>query len=392
MRLLLYIISFISCLQVFSQESHKLDSLIKNKQYLSAWNHLESIESQNNKLEVNLLKIDLCLKYFTKTISHRAFAFNNLKENESLLSQRRMADQKMIPIKSFKINLILDSLINEYPKDYRLMKAQGDYYYDIFILYGKDWIKNKQEVLRRMYNGYSVAEKNGVTDYISLYALGYFHNLNEQSDQAIEYFNKSLKLDSNYAPTHYNLAYLYTERDSNEASLYHAWKAYQNYKYINYKNDAGQMTGSLLGKLGRHSEAISILLDCDKLIPNTYHTYYYLLNSFLSSGRMSEALITAENMFYLDWKSHTINMDIVEFFVKNNHTNELIDFYNLRLEKELYDMEFRGHVYLHIAQAYDLNNNKNQTLDNVEKSRDSFSVCYDSGHPIFGVLDKMGSK
>ena len=392
MRLLPYIISLISCLQVFSQENHKLDSLIKNKQYLSAWNHLESIESQNNKLEVNLTKIDLCLKYFTKTISHQAFAFNNLKENESLLSQRRMADQKMIPIKSFKINLILDSLINEYPKDYRLMKAQGDYYYDIFILYGKDWIKNKQEVLRRMYNGYSVAEKNGVTDYISLYALGYFHNLNEQSNQAIEYFNKSLKLDSNYAPTHYNLAYLYTEIDSNEAALYHAWKAYQNYKYINYKNDAGQMTGSLLGKLGRHSEAISILLDCDKLIPNTYHTYYYLLNSFLSLGRMSEALITAENMFYLDWKSHTINMDIVEFFVKNNHTNELIDFYNLRLEKELYDMEFRGHVYLHIAQAYDLNNNKNQTLDNVEKARDSFSVCYDSGHPIFGVLDKMGSK
>jgi len=392
MRLLPYIISLISCLQVFSQENHKLDSLIRNKQYLSAWNHLESIESQNNKLEVNLSKIDLCLKYFTKTISHGAFAFNNLKENESLLSQRRMADQKMIPIKSFKINLILDSLINEYPKDYRLMKAQGDYYYDIFILYGKDWIKNKQEVLRRMYNGYSVAEKNGVIDYISLYALGYFHNLNEQSNQAIEYFNKSLKLDSNYAPTHYNLAYLYTEIDSNEAALYHAWKAYQNYKYINYKNDAGQMTGSLLGKLGRHSEAISILLDCDKLIPNTYHTYYYLLNSFLSLGRMSEALITAENMFYLDWKSHTINMDIVEFFVKTNHANELIDFYNLRLEKELYDMEFRGHVYLHIAQAYDLNNNKNQTLDNVEKARNSFSVCYDSGHPIFGVLDKMGSR
>ncbi len=392
MRSLLYILSFISCLQVFSQENHKLDSLIKNKQYLSAWNHLESIESQKNKIEVNLTKIDLCLKYFTKTVSHQAFAFNNLKENESLLNQRRIAEQKMIPIKSFKINLILDSLIHEHPKDYRLMKAQGDYYYDIFILYGKDWIKNKQEVLRRMYNGYSVAEKNGVADYISLYALGYFFNLNEQSNQAIEYFNKSLKLDSNYAPTHYNLAYLYTERDSNEAALYHAWKAYINYKYINYKNEAGQMAGSLLGKLGRHSEAISILLDCDKLIPNTYHTYYYLLNSFLALGRMHEALITAENMFYLDWKSHTINMDIVEFFVRNNHTNELIDFYNLRLQKELYDMEFRGHVYLHIAQAYDLNNNRNQTLDNVEKARDSFRICYDSGHPIFAVLNKMSSK
>ena len=101
--------------------------------------------------------------------------------------------------------------------------------------------KNKQEVLRRMYNGYSVAEKNGVADYISLYALGYFYNLNEQSNQAIKYFNKSLKLDSNYAPTHYNLAYLYTERDSNEAALYHAWKAYINYKYIFFRFSFGRV-------------------------------------------------------------------------------------------------------------------------------------------------------
>ena len=85
-------------------------------------------------------------------------------------------------------------------------------------------------------------------------------------------------------------------------------------------------------------------------------------------------------------------MDIVQFFVETNHTKELVDFYNLRLEKELYDMEFRGHVYLHIAQAHDLNNNKVQTLDYVQKARDSFSICYDSGHPIFGVLDKMNSK
>ena len=81
-----------------------------------------------------------------------------------------------------------------------LFKLKGDYYYDIFILFGNDWIKSREEVLRRMYNAYQKADQNGVNDYLSLYALGYFHHLNSESKKAIKYFERSLVLDSNYAP------------------------------------------------------------------------------------------------------------------------------------------------------------------------------------------------
>lgn len=388
-RALLFVFSVLLISISKASSFEKVDSLISNRQFLDAWKTLSSIENEKNKVDVNLKKIDLCLKYFTKTVSHQAFAFTNLKKGESLIEQRRLAEAKMIPVFPFKIDEILDSLINENPKNYNLLKTKGDYYYDIFILYGKDWIKNRQEVLRQMYTAYNKADENGVYDFISLYALGYFYNLNEQSNQAIKYFNRSLEIDSNYAPTHYNLAFLYTERDSNEIALYHAWKAYQQYDYINYKNDAGQMTGSLLGKLGRHEEAISVLLDCDKLIPNTYHTYYYLLNSFLALNRMTESLVTAENMFYLDWKSHTINTDLINFFIKHNHFDELLEFYTSKLDKEQYDMEFRGHIQLHIAQAYSQINQENKMLEYIKKARESFSICYDSGHPVFRVLNKM---
>ena len=149
------------------------------------------------------------------------------------------------------------------------------------------------------------------------------------------------------------------------------------------------MTGSILGKLGRHEEAIAVLLDCDRLVPSTYHTYYYLLNSFLHLNKTQEALITAENMFSLDWKSHTINTDIIEFFIKTSHLDELINFYEAKLIKEEYDMEFRGHVQLHIAQAYSLVKNKIQTIKYVNDAKRSFLICYDNNHPIFRVLEKM---
>ena len=94
-------------------------------------------------------------------------------------------------------------------------------------------------------------------------------------------------------------------------------------------------------------------------------------------------------MFALDWKSHTINTDIIEFFIKTNHSDELISFYKEKLNKEKYDMEFRGHIQLHIAQAYSLVNNEIQTLKYVNYARESFLICYDNNHPVFRVLEKM---
>lgn len=366
-----------------------VDVLIQKRQYLAAWKLLNKTAATSPSVNIHLEKIDFALKYFTKTINHQAFAFSNLKEGENLLEQRVRAEKEMIPVFSFKADELIDSLLSTNPENARIFKTQGDYYYDIFILFGKDWKVNKQEVLRRMYLGYTKAYEAGVYDYLSLYALGYFYNINEQSNEAIKFFEKSLELDSTHAPTHYNLAYLYTERDSNEVALFHAWNAYQNYKYINYKNDAGQMAASLLGQLNRHEEAIGLLLAVDRLIPNTYQTYYYFLNSFLALKRLAEAEVTAINMFAKDWKSHTINTDLIELYTKYGFVNELITFYNKQLTTELYDMEFRGHVYLHMAQAYSNVSEDAKMLEYVQLAKESFNICYDSGHPVFRVLAKM---
>ena len=367
----------------------KIDSLINSKQYLSAWNALTELENGEQGVDAHIKKIDLSLKYFTKTYSHQLFSFTDLKKGQNLINLRVIAEKKMAQMYPYKIADIIDSLQKSNPNDYRLKKVQGDFYYDISILYGKDWIINKQEVTRRMYEGYTTAEEHGIENHISLYALGYFWNINEDTKKATNYFSRSLKLDSNYAPTHYNLAYLYSEKDSLEAALYHAWKAYNLYSYLNYKNDAGQMAGSILGKLGRHGEAITLLLDCDKLIPNTYYTYYYLLNSFLAKKRIVESQVTAHNMFNLDWKSHTINTDIIKLFIQNDQLEALEQFYNDRLEEEKFDKEYRGYVYLHLAQAYQMKNKTEEALINISLSQENFNICYDPGHPVFQVIEKM---
>tara|TARA_B100000795_G_C22805641_1_gene444694 strand:- start:6898 stop:8073 length:1176 start_codon:yes stop_codon:yes gene_type:complete len=367
----------------------EIDSLIKSQQYLSAWNALTKLEKSKDGVNAHLKKIELSLKYFTKTFSHKLFSFTDLKKGQNLVKIRVASEKKTMKMFPYEISSIIDSLQKIHPTDYRLKKIQGDFYYDVSILYGNDWILNKQEVTRRMYEGYSKAEEYGIVDHISLYALGYFWNINNDHKKSANYFNRSLLLDSTYAPTHYNLAYIYSEKDSLEKALHHAWQAYDLYTYIDYKNDAGQMAGSILGKLDRHEEAISLLLDVDRLIPNTYYTLYYLLNSFLATKKITESQITAKNMFNMDWKSHTINTDIIKLFVNNNQMDILEQFYKDRLEEEKFDKEYSGYIYLHLGQAFQMVDDMEEALINISLAQESFKICYDPGHPVFSVIEKM---
>ena len=66
----------------------KIDSLINNKQYLSAWNALTELESGNQGVNAHIKKIKLSLKFFTKTLSHEFFYFNNLKKEQNLIKLR----------------------------------------------------------------------------------------------------------------------------------------------------------------------------------------------------------------------------------------------------------------------------------------------------------------
>ena len=69
--------------------------------------------------------------------------------------------------------------------------------------------------------------------------------------------------------------------------------------------------------------------------------------------------------------------------------DELLSFYQQKLTNESYNMEYRGHIQLHIAQAYELANNLKEKLTYINLARTSFHICYDEGHPVFGVLAKM---
>ena len=116
-KLLLIIVLCLNSVILFGSSFSQVDTLLKKRQFLDAWNLLNKKETKKNKIEINLKKFDFCLKYFTKSVSHQAFAFSNLKPGQSLIEQRRVAETRMIPVVPFKINEVIDSLLRENPKN-----------------------------------------------------------------------------------------------------------------------------------------------------------------------------------------------------------------------------------------------------------------------------------
>ena len=117
------VITFLT-LQSSAINFQKIDSLINNKQYLSAWNALSELENGIYGVDIHIKKINLSLRYFTKTFSHESFYFNNLKKGENLINIRLLAEDKKLPMYTYKIADVIDSLQKSNPKDYRLKKLQ----------------------------------------------------------------------------------------------------------------------------------------------------------------------------------------------------------------------------------------------------------------------------
>ena len=88
---------------VFGSSFSEVDTLLKQKQFLDAWNLLSKKENKKNKVNINLKKFEICLNYFTKSVSHQAFAFTNLKPSQSLIRQRILAETRQFLLYSSRL-------------------------------------------------------------------------------------------------------------------------------------------------------------------------------------------------------------------------------------------------------------------------------------------------
>lgn len=373
----------------FSQQSiEQVDKLLKEEKYDTAFKLLDEIDPENQDPEYVLKKLDIALNYFVKSISHQLFAFKDLKEGEDLHDLREYGENQSFSMYMFPINEILDTLIIQHPNNYELYKSLGEFYYEVHLKYGQNWLIEESEVLNRMNKNFKIAAENGVSDYLTHYCLGYYQVLEESYDKAIPHFLKSIILDSTYPTSYYNLSICYLYTDQPNIGANYAVKSIDLYDNIGYKADAARVAAVLYKQIEDFDNALKYYKLSDQIQPGNYYTINQLLELQLELGLMKESEKTADSFFKLDPTNPRICSDLVEIYTITKKEKELLEFFNRKLEEYNSDNEVLGNIYFHIGQYHLSNEDKIKAKENFLIARKSFESILDKDHYVFEVIDK----
>jgi len=374
------------CIPVFGQTENgilsKATDLIANKKYLTAFKTLSDFDPKNEKSDIVLLKEDIALNYFVTSIMHQMFSFKDLEKNEDIMDYRgKEGSSEMF---SFTVNEILEKLIKKYPTNYNLNKGLADYYNDVLLRYQGNWLKKDNVLSELILKNYQIVIDHHQADYTVYYKVGLEFVSEKKYKDSTPYFLESIKLRSDHADTHYNLAYAYLYMNDRENALKYAKNSFDLYVDKTYKEDAARIIGQIYFEMNNDKEAIKFYETANNMEADNYYNLRPLLNIYVKTSDSKEK--PTLNAFYnLNPENPTIYNDLGDIYYENSKTNELIEFYSSKLSNYSDDKKISGNLHFYLGQLY-LISNKKAAKDNFLKAQELFSTVFDKNNKVFNAI------
>nr|WP_321485555.1 tetratricopeptide repeat protein [uncultured Draconibacterium sp.] len=371
---------------VFSQENELNESkkLIGEKKYDSAFIILDKLDPNNQNSEIVIEKTTILLDYFVTSMMHQMFALKDLEENENLMDIR--GTEGTYSMYYFPPDSILNVLIEQNPNNFKLRKTLGYFYHEVNQKYGGNWLEPDSIIFKRIIENYDLAYKNGISDYWSLYGIGYAYLNQNKIEESIPYFTKSIELNDTYPSSYYNLAYAYLSIDEREKAIENAKKALDLYEYADYKSDAANMIAIIYTELNDFQNALKYHQEANSITPNNYYVLKPLLALEVKTESKEYKNRTIE-FFNIAPGNPTIYQNLEEIYWTNGKENDLLNF--LESQKTKFDDDFKvlGNLNFYIARVYDGKKDIENAKLNFEKAREIFKKVYESNHAVFEIID-----
>lgn len=171
-----------------------------------------------------------------------------------------------------------------------------------------------------------------------------------KTDEALEYYNKGIKIDPNFSMIYNNLGLLYANKSENDK----AENFYKKSISLNYKNpEAHNNLGSLYKSLDNFKEAINSYKEAIKIDPKFIHAYHNLGNAYTAMGNFNEAKINFIKVTKIDsnyTNSHRTLSRLIKYNSDHEHFIELKKIYKKIKD---YDIEGKTNIGFALGKAYE---------------------------------------
>ncbi|HEY8345190.1 MAG TPA: hypothetical protein VIL66_08390 [Bacillota bacterium] len=364
------------------------EELMEAGRYYTAFKLLNDSSWGTENPDIVLKKVEIALNYYVSSIAHETFGFKDLGAGEKISALR--GQEGAYATYYFPISEVLHNLLHKYPEDWRIHKALGEYYFEVFQNYRGRWKKSDEEVLKLADEHYRIAWEHGVYDFKSLFFLGLNQILQKNYDQAAVLLTEALKCGEAahplYATANYNLAYAYLQRMEFAKGLKYAMNSYNLYQEPTDRADAARMVGILYRQLGDRSAAIKYFTTADQLTPGNYYNLMPLLELHLEDTRPAQANHIAERLFALQPASPNILSDIMTSYGRNGYSTEFINLCQHLTGIYAHNNEVLGNLYFHLGFCYYVLGKYTECRNSFLTSREHYLQCYLPNHEVFSVI------
>lgn len=362
----------------------KLEKLEQEQKYLTAFQVCDSIDPSYVSASLVLFREKIALNYFVSSDAHIDFGIMDIPKGKSHLDFRGSDLEE--EVFRFEIPRYLDSLLKKNPGNCALLAGKGNYYFEVYTIFGEKWIEPATQVMSRMKSAYDKAAAKGCKDAKVFYHLGYLELEQGKYKEGIPWLRKSLAVNPAQGIVDYNLGFSYFKVSRFDSALYFAREAFKHSGEKSLKLSSAILAATSAEKLKDGKSALEFYKAASA--NDTSPVSYYKAIIFYSNeiGNREDSIFR-ERYYKIGSENPEFYNDLESAYLPFGKGKALLDFYGSKLKENQENTIIRANLLFFSGRLL-LDTNKARARESFLQAGEIFKSQLPPGHTVFKALEE----
>lgn len=330
-----------------SQTFAEIRKLADSGKYLDAINSINDLKKTNDSPELIDLKVEITIEGFAQSISHRLFAFTNLKPGENIMDIRRDGGSFSMVVGDLREEI--DQYIAKYPGNFHVYKAAGDFYTDVLLRYG-DQLEDLDfpDLYNLIVENYEKSYDLGNRSVMNIASIGEYSLRLGDYEKTIRFYEMALKEDPENAGYNYNISIACQSVEEYETALVYSLKAIEEYDDPEYKADSYHINAFQKKALGRYDEALIYYKKALEINPDLFYSQADVTELLLYLDRAEEAGKNVRTFISADFRDFQKIQKLLSIYFDYDRVDDISKILTDMLGDTADNID-KGTLYYHLA-------------------------------------------